>query len=240
MTTEDIDAPVRGGGSVVPTVPASGPGGGERVTLLDTRIVVAISDSVLRHGMLTLLRELPLRCLDSFPMLREADLAEVRAGPSRRVVIVAGSESDAIPWTDIPPEAKILVLLAEPSGVASLRGSVRADGFLLQAELNVHTLTDALCSVLADQFPIPPEVARQLVTEGPAQRSAHLRAASLTERQHETLRLLSEGLTNREISRRLRISEHGAKRLVATVLTKLGCANRAGAVAIAIREGLLP
>jgi two-component system, NarL family, nitrate/nitrite response regulator NarL len=214
-------------------------GGNERSELTDTRVVLAMSNSVLRWGMRTLLRELPLGSLHSCRTLEEADLTHL-ASPARYVVIVADSEWDRIPPSQIPPAFKTLILLAEPSAVDSLADFSRADGFLLQAELSAPTLGDALARVLSDQFPMPPAVARRLVAHGPLHRTTPARTAQLTERQHETLRLLSEGLTNREISRRLRISEHGAKRLVGTVLTKLGSSNRAGAVAVGVREGLLP
>ncbi|MCY0931861.1 helix-turn-helix transcriptional regulator [Streptomyces sp. H27-H1] len=52
------------------------------------------------------------------------------------------------------------------------------------------------------------------------------RNATLTPRERETPHLLVEGLSNKLIARRLRISEHGAKRLVANVLAKMNCPNR--------------
>jgi two-component system nitrate/nitrite response regulator NarL len=66
-----------------------------------------------------------------------------------------------------------------------------------------------------------------------------VRDTPLTNPPPATLRLHPEGLSNRQIGRRLHISENGAKRLVASVLTKLGVPNRAGAVAVGLREGLL-
>jgi two-component system, NarL family, nitrate/nitrite response regulator NarL len=65
------------------------------------------------------------------------------------------------------------------------------------------------------------------------------RPTALTAREQEVLSLLARGLVNKQIARSLRISEHGAKRLVGSVLTKLSCSNRTLAVAVALREGLL-
>ncbi|MCX4790943.1 MULTISPECIES: response regulator transcription factor [unclassified Streptomyces] len=61
----------------------------------------------------------------------------------------------------------------------------------------------------------------------------------LTEREHETLRAVSQGLSNRRIARRMGITEHGVKRHLANVMSKLNCQNRASAVAVALRSGLL-
>ncbi len=61
----------------------------------------------------------------------------------------------------------------------------------------------------------------------------------LTPREREVLELLSDGLSNRAIAARLEISEHTAKFHVASVLGKLGAANRADAVRRGIRRGLV-
>ena len=55
----------------------------------------------------------------------------------------------------------------------------------------------------------------------------------------QALVLLAKGMSNKQIARRLNISEHGAKRHVANVLAKLNCPNRTLAVALALRHGLV-
>lgn len=64
-------------------------------------------------------------------------------------------------------------------------------------------------------------------------------ASQLTGRQLEILKLVAQGLSNPEIAKRLRLSDHTVKRHVANLLTKLGLSSRAAAVAYAAREGLL-
>ena len=61
----------------------------------------------------------------------------------------------------------------------------------------------------------------------------------LTERELEVLRLLADGLTNKTIARRLGTSPATVKSQVRTICAKLGVESRAGAVALAIRRGLL-
>lgn len=62
----------------------------------------------------------------------------------------------------------------------------------------------------------------------------------LTPRELEILRMLADGSTNKEIGKRLGISDHTAKFHVAQILAKLRAAGRAEAVAIGIRRGLVP
>lgn len=61
----------------------------------------------------------------------------------------------------------------------------------------------------------------------------------LTEREREVLRLISDGLGNREIAQKLKISGHTAKFHVSSILSKLGAASRAEAVSHGIRRGLI-
>jgi DNA-binding CsgD family transcriptional regulator len=63
-------------------------------------------------------------------------------------------------------------------------------------------------------------------------------AVRLTPREQQVLVLMVEGLSNKQIGRRLDISFHGAKRLVASILAKLDSPTRTVAVARALREGL--
>jgi DNA-binding CsgD family transcriptional regulator len=59
----------------------------------------------------------------------------------------------------------------------------------------------------------------------------------LTERERDVLRLIAEGLSNRQIAARLHISPSTAGVHVSHILTKLGAATRTEAAAIAFREG---
>ena len=61
----------------------------------------------------------------------------------------------------------------------------------------------------------------------------------LTPREREVLRLLADGLTNRQIAERLVVSEHTVHRHVTNILRKLGLPSRAAAAAHAVRSGLL-
>lgn len=61
----------------------------------------------------------------------------------------------------------------------------------------------------------------------------------LSGRETEVLRLVAEGLSNREIASSLVLSEHTVHRHVANILRKLGHSTRAAAAAQAARAGLV-
>lgn len=61
----------------------------------------------------------------------------------------------------------------------------------------------------------------------------------LTPREIEVLRLVAEGLSNRAIADRLGISDQTAKFHVASILGKLGAANRTDALRRALRRGVI-
>ena len=62
--------------------------------------------------------------------------------------------------------------------------------------------------------------------------------ARLSRREREVLVLVAEGLTNRDIGRRLVVSEHTVHRHVTSILRKLGLPSRAAAASLAARHGL--
>jgi DNA-binding NarL/FixJ family response regulator len=61
----------------------------------------------------------------------------------------------------------------------------------------------------------------------------------LTSREREVLEMLSRGLSNKMIARRLSISEHTVKFHVSSIYTKLGAASRTDAVSRGVRRGLI-
>ena len=65
------------------------------------------------------------------------------------------------------------------------------------------------------------------------------REGDLTSREREILRLVADGLSDREMANRLALSEHTVHRHVSNILTKLGVPSRSAAVATAVRNELL-
>jgi two-component system NarL family response regulator len=108
-----------------------------------------------------------------------------------------------------------------------------ADSYVLKGTPSSELL-EGIRSVAQGHRYLPSAIASQLVDA--------LRAPGrerLTEREREILRLLSDGLANKEISARLGIAERTVKFHVSEILARLGVANRAHAVAVAQKAGLL-
>lgn len=62
---------------------------------------------------------------------------------------------------------------------------------------------------------------------------------ALTQREIQVLELLAEGLPNKAIAERLKISDQTVKFHVSSISAKLGAANRTDAVRRAVRRGLI-
>jgi DNA-binding NarL/FixJ family response regulator len=61
----------------------------------------------------------------------------------------------------------------------------------------------------------------------------------LTTREREVLELVSQGLSNKLIARRLQISEHTVKFHISSITSKLGASSRTDAVSRGVRRGLI-
>src|SRR5689334_16845056 len=61
----------------------------------------------------------------------------------------------------------------------------------------------------------------------------------LTPREREVLELVSQGLSNKLIARRLQISEHTVKFHISSITSKLGASSRTDAVKHGLRRGLI-
>ena len=62
----------------------------------------------------------------------------------------------------------------------------------------------------------------------------------ITSRETDVLRMLAQGLVNKDIAARLGISEHTVKFHISSILDKLGASTRTEAVTLGIRHGLIP
>lgn len=135
------------------------------------------------------------------------------------------------------PEMRI-VMLTGSSKRDDLFVAMRsgASGYLTK-DVSAEGLTRAILGIRDGDLPMTRRVAAVLVRELV---SAPLRAtnlAGLSRREDEVLRLVSSGLTDREIGEVLHISPRTVGRHVGNVLSKLGVRNRAAA-ARRYREGI--
>ncbi len=117
---------------------------------------------------------------------------------------------------------------------------LRPDGFLVEGNVSLRALDEAVRAVRRGQMYMPPELTRGLLDEIQRPSKTGFTGANLlTPRERDTLTLLAEGCSNKQIATRLGISINGVKRHVGNVLAKLNCPNRTLAAAEAVRSGLI-
>ena len=132
------------------------------------------------------------------------------------------------------PEIKVVVLTSF-AGQEAVLPAVRAGaaGYLLK-DVGPMELAGALRAVHAGGSPLHPAVAATVMHSVAAEERD-----PLTPREHEVLRLVARGLSNRLIARELALSEKTVKAHVSAVLGKLGVADRTQAALHAVRHGLV-
>lgn len=115
-------------------------------------------------------------------------------------------------------------------------GAVRAGavGYLLK-NTEADELTRAIKAAAAGQVQLSPAISARLLREVRAPASPE----ALTERETDTLRLLAQGLSNKEIAQTLQIGEKTVKTHVSNILAKLNVPSRTQAALHAVRIGLV-
>jgi NarL family two-component system response regulator LiaR len=132
------------------------------------------------------------------------------------------------------PEVKVVVLTSF-AGENSVLPAIRAGaaGYLLK-DVGPAELAEALRVVHRGGAPLHPSVAATVMHS-----VADPVRDPLTPREHEVLRLIARGLSNRLIARDLALSEKTVKAHVSAILGKLGVADRTQAALYAVRQGLV-
>jgi two-component system, NarL family, response regulator YdfI len=97
----------------------------------------------------------------------------------------------------------------------------------------------AIAAAVEGLIVLHPELLASMSVAGPAPQTPASADASLTPREIEVLRMLAEGLANKNIAWKLGISEHTVKFHITSIFTKLNVSSRAEAVATGMRRGLI-
>jgi DNA-binding NarL/FixJ family response regulator len=129
------------------------------------------------------------------------------------------------------PNARIVVLTTY-SGDAQVLRALRAgaQAYLLKGQVH-RELLETIRAVHAGQKRIPPDVAASL--------AEHATDDQLTRREIDVLRLIAAGNSNKLIADQLSIGEATVKGHVTNILSKLGANDRAHAVTIGLKRGII-
>jgi DNA-binding NarL/FixJ family response regulator len=209
----------------------------------------------------------PIRILvaDDHPVVREGLVAILSTQPDFTVIGVAATGGEAVERvTELCPDMLLLDLeMPQMDGVEALDrlresgadvrtivftaydtderilGAVRAGakGYLLKGAPR-EELFHAVRVVHAGGSLLQPVIASRLLQQV-AQGHPAKGIEPLTPREQEVLRLLAQGLLNKEIAARLGITQRTVKFHVSSLLGKLGAGNRTEALAVAAQQGLV-
>ena len=131
----------------------------------------------------------------------------------------------------IDPSARVIVLTihkGDEAAYQALRAGAR--GYLIK-DVPTKEIVAAIRDVYAGKRAIPPAIAEQL-----AQRIGR---AGLSAREADVLKLIANGLSNKEVANELGVTEATAKKHMTGVLLKLGARDRTHAVRIGLERGIL-
>lgn len=195
---------------------------------------------------------------DDHPLLREGIATLVNAEADMKLVAEASSGREAVKMFQLHrpdvtlmdlqmpdmsgteaiaqirgefPDARIIVLTTytgDAQVLKALKAGARA--YLLKNDVPLELL-ETIRSVHAGHKRIPPQIAAEL--------AEHAGDDPLSPREIDVLRLIAAGNSNKLIADQLSISEATAKSHVASILSKLGANDRAHALAIAMKRGII-
>jgi DNA-binding NarL/FixJ family response regulator len=143
------------------------------------------------------------------------------------------AEPHIIVFTAFDNDERIIAALEAGANGYLLKGAPREDMF------------HAIRVTMQGGSLLQPVVASKLLRHMGQHRNAPLSGVqqpayeALTERELEVLRLLAQGMPNKEIAAHLIISERTAKFHISSIMGKLGATNRTEAVALAAQKGLI-
>jgi DNA-binding NarL/FixJ family response regulator len=196
--------------------------------------------------------------VDDHPLLRKGIAALVNAEPDMKLVAEASNGQEAIEsfrvhhpdvtLMDIQmpsfngieaiceiqsefPDARIIVLTTYTGDAQVLRAlKAGARAYVLKGHVH-RELLETIRAVHAGKKRIPPDIAAQL--------AEHAIDDELTSRELDVLRLIAAGNSNKLIADQLSIGEATVKSHVTNILSKLGANDRAHAVTIGLKRGII-
>jgi len=137
------------------------------------------------------------------------------------------------------PQTKVVVLTVSEDDENLFRAiESGAYGYLLK-KLEPEVLFEMLQGAFQGQAPISHSTATKILHEfakRARQKSTEIREEPLTTREEEVLKLLSKGLTNKDIANHLELTENTVKSHLKNILGKLHLENRVQAAVFALQR----
>jgi len=205
------------------------------------RVLVANDHAVVRGGLIsTLQHEMDIKVVGEAADGREAIDKAVELEPDVIIMDIFMPGCGGLEATSALahrlPQAKVLILTVSDRE-EDLFQAVKfgARGYLLKSA-SIDNIVAAVRQIAGGGAIISPYLAGKLLGE---LRREHPGNLTLSVREMEVLRLVGEGLTNRQIADKLFIGESTVKTYLRRLLDKLHLRNRANAIAYAVSHGLV-
>ncbi len=158
-----------------------------------------------------------------------------------RMPRVNGIEAAAQIRADLPSTKILMLTVSDEEEDLYEAIKAGANGYLLK-EISVDEVAESIRAVMQGQSLISPSMASKLLSEfNNLAKAAQQKvlAPRLTDRELQVLKLVAQGLSNREVAEQLFISENTVKNHVRNILEKLQLHSRMEAVVYAVREKIL-
>jgi DNA-binding NarL/FixJ family response regulator len=160
-----------------------------------------------------------------------------------RMPRISGIQAAATISTSVPSSKILMLTVSDEEDDLYDAIKAGATGYLLK-EISIEEVATAIRAVVSGQSLISPSMASKLLSEftnlaKKADERQSVPTPRLTDRELEVLKLVAEGMSNREIAGELYISENTVKNHVRNILEKLHLHSRMEAVVYAVREKLL-
>lgn len=134
------------------------------------------------------------------------------------------------------PETACLMITAYNDDHALLDAIIAGAAGYVSKQTAGDELVSALRTVASGQSVLDPEASLKMMSHLREYLSRADPSTMLSDQEKHVLDLIGEGLSNREIARRLSLSEKTVKNYVSSLLTKLGFQRRTQAAAFAVRR----
>jgi two-component system response regulator DevR len=225
----------------VPTPGGRPPPSGQAVI----SIVLVDDHAIVRQGIRSILERHPQMCVVGEAATSQEAMAVVSSSEPRIVLLdlklSASSDIEGLELcqklTSTYPDTAVLVLttlMDDQLVVRAIRSG--ASGYVVK-DVDTRELVRAIEAVSQGESAFDSRSAAAMVRSLNAR--SPLESKQLTDREREVLSLLARGLSNRDIGRRLYISETTAKFHVGNIIRKLDVSRRAEAVYAASKMGLI-
>ncbi|MEW6406400.1 MAG: response regulator transcription factor [Chloroflexota bacterium] len=141
--------------------------------------------------------------------------------------------------TALYPDIAILILTAISSGHEVLECiDAGAKGYVLK-DVDVYELARTIRAIHRGESVLDPKVTQAVLQQARRSSKGFMSAVSLTEQEREIVRLIAQGLTNKEIGERLFMSPSTVKFHLSNIMQKLGVKRRAEVVFKAAGDHLI-